>query len=324
MLSMKAPDFWIEGGPLSDLMAPLGWAWAAGSGFRGRGVVPYKASVPVVCVGNLVAGGAGKTPVALSIAQHLEGAAFLSTGYGGREAGPVLVDRRHHDHSQVGDEPLLLSEAAPCWVAKDRIAGAKAAAAAGATCIIMDDGFQNPSLHKDVSLVVVDGHVGFGSGRCIPAGPLREPVARGLQRASAVVIIGDDRKGIRRQVGHLPVLRAHLEPEAEAEGLAGQPVVAFAGIGRPEKFFHTLDRLGAHIAEAYAFPDHHPYHPNEIADLIARATIHSCMLITTSKDLVRIPAHLRSEVAVLQISVAWSDEEALMRVLAPALADMPL
>ena len=314
---MRAPDFWTKGGPLSVLLAPLGWVWAVGSAYRGIFTTPQDSPIPVVCVGNLVVGGAGKTPVALSLAEHLPGAHYLSRGYGGREAGPLLVDPRKHGFRRVGDEPLMLCEKAPCWVAADRVAGAKAAAAEGAKCLILDDGYQDPSMRYDVSLLVVDGHSGFGAGRCIPAGPLREPVGRGLRRADAVVILGEDRCNVAKRLGDLPVLHARLETEAEAEGLAGQNVVAFAGIGRPAKFFHTLDQLGAKIVEAYSFPDHYRYDPGEIAELLALAERHAAALVTTTKDIVRIPSHLRDSIGVLTISVTWENEAALLRVLAP-------
>ncbi len=321
---MRAPEFWINGGPLSVGLAPLGWLWAAGSALRGALTTPYQAPIPVVCIGNLVAGGAGKTPVARSVASRLPGAHFLSLGYGGSEQGPLLVNPNKHQPDRVGDEALLLAEVAPCWVAKDRAAGAREAARHGAACLVMDDGFQNPSLHKDVSLLVVDGHTGFGAGRCIPAGPLREPVPRGLRRATALVILGEDRRNLARLAGEVPVLRARLEPEAEALGLAGQNVVAFAGIGRPAKFFHSLEKLGANLVEAYAFPDHYPYRPAEITELLATAEKHAAALITTTKDFVRIPAHLRDQVAVLRITVTWDDEAELMRVLAPAIGELAL
>jgi tetraacyldisaccharide 4'-kinase len=313
---MRAPDFWLKGGPASVALAPLGWAWAAGSALRGLLSRPFVAPLPIICIGNLVAGGAGKTPVALSLADRLPGVHFLSTGYGGREHGPLRVDPRRHGAGRVGDEPLLLSSVAPCWVARDRVAGAAAAARHGAACLIMDDGFQDPSLAKDVALLVVDGHTGFGSGRCIPAGPLREPIARGLARATAVVILGEDRRQVAARVGPLPILRASLEPEAEAAALAGQRVVAFAGIGRPAKFFNALRRLGAELVEEIAFPDHHPYQLAEIGELMDLAETHGAALVTTSKDIVRVPAHLRDSVAVLRITVTWEDEDALLDHLA--------
>jgi tetraacyldisaccharide 4'-kinase len=292
--------------------------WAAGAGLRGAFGAAKRAPLPVVCVGNIVVGGAGKTPVAMSLAHRLNGAHFLSRGHGGNTPGPVEVDLQHHDHAQVGDEALLLARVAPCWVARDRVAGAEAAARAGAACVILDDGYQDPSLKKDVSLLVVDGHVGFGSGRCIPAGPLREPVGRGLARAQAVVVLGEDRVGVTRSLGGLPVLRGALEPEVEAD-LRGHRVFAFAGIGRPAKFFHTLEKLGAVLVETKSFPDHHPYTPAEIGHLINAADSHAATLMTTSKDFVRVPPHQRDHVTVLRVAVTWEDEAALMHVLAPAM-----
>ena len=311
---MRAPEFWHSKGLLSTLLAPAGWVWAMGARIRaGRGGAP--SPVPVICVGNLTVGGVGKTPVAAAIARLIPGAQFLSKGYGGRENGPLLVDLHEHSYDQVGDEPLLLAEVGPCWMAKDRVAGAEAAASAGARCLIMDDGFQDPKLIKDLSILVVDGHTGFGNGRCMPAGPLREPVSVGLKRADAVVILGEDRHGIAERVAPLPVVKAYLEAEAEASVLHGRKVVAFAGIGRPAKFFHTLEHLGADVAEGYAFPDHHPYHPGEIAELQRAALNHSAILITTAKDVVRVPAHFRDELAVLQMDIAFEDETALLDIL---------
>ena len=320
---MQAPEFWQTRNLTSTLLAPLGWIWAAGAMIR-AGRSGRRVRVPVICVGNLSAGGVGKTPVAAAIARLLPGAHFLSKGYGGSETGPVLVDPQEHTYHQVGDEPLLLSEVAPCWVAKDRVAGAEAAARAGARCLIMDDGFQDPSIVKDLSLLVVDGAVGFGNGRCMPAGPLREPISVGLKRADAVIILGEDRQGIEDRVMPLPVIRAWLEPEAEASALAGRKVVAFAGIGRPAKFFRTIEHCGGTVAEAYAFPDHHPYHVNELSELQRAASAQNAILLTTAKDFVRLPLHFRDQLAVLNMDVAWEDEGALLRLLSQAVGDESL
>lgn len=313
---MRAPHFWWKDDVRGALLAPLGWVWQAGSAGRGLLTHPYEASVPVICIGNVVVGGAGKTPTALSVAHRLAGAHFLSRGYGGSTRGPLRVDPARHDHLLVGDEPLLLAETAPCWVAEDRAAGARAAEAAGARCLVMDDGFQNPTLKKSLSLLVVDGHAGFGNGRCLPAGPLREPVERALLRADAVVLLGEDRTGVAARVRNRPLLHAVLEPEAEATALKGQPVVAFAGIGRPEKFFASLEKLGAKVVEAYAFPDHYRYQAPEIGQLVTTAANRSAALITTTKDYVRIPPHQRGAIGVLRMTVTWADETALMRILA--------
>jgi len=320
---MRAPTFWYRHGLISTLLAPFGWIWAVGARRRAAKPPMHRSPIPVVCIGNITAGGAGKTPIALSIAQLIPGAHFLSKGYGGSEVGPLRVDPQRHSYQQVGDEPLLLAEMAPCWVAKNRIDGAEAAAAAGASCLVMDDGFQDPSLEKDISILVVDGGSGFGNGHCMPAGPLREPVEVGLKRADVVVILGEDRHGIASLVAPKPVLRAWLEPEAEASVLSGRKVVAFAGIGRPAKFFHTLDHLGANLVEAYAFPDHYPFHPQEIHELTVAAQNHAAFLVTTGKDFVRVPVGQRDHIGVVQMDVAWEDEKALLDALAPALGHMP-
>lgn len=320
---MRAPSFWYRRGVFSILLAPLGWLWAVGARLRAARAPRHRSPIPVICVGNVSVGGVGKTPVAMSIARLIPGAHFLSKGYGGKEAGPLRVEPQRHGYQLVGDEPLLLAEVAPCWVAKNRIAGAEAAASAGASVLVMDDGFQDPSLEKDISILVVDGATGFGNGQCLPAGPLREPVAQGLKRADAVVILGEDRHDVASLVAPKPVLHAWLEPEAEASVLTGRKVVAFAGIGRPAKFFHTLDTLGANLVEAYAFPDHYPFHPQEIHELQTAANNHNAFLVTTGKDYVRVPANLRGQIGVVQMDVAWDDEKALLEVLTPALGALP-
>jgi tetraacyldisaccharide 4'-kinase len=308
---------------VSALLAPVGWIWAVGARSRAAKPPRHRSPIPVICIGNLSVGGAGKTPIAESIAQLIPGAHFLSKGYGGKEIGPLRVDPLLHSYGQVGDEPLLLAETAPTWIAKNRIEGAEEAAGAGASCLVMDDGFQDPSLEKDISILVVDGHTGFGNERCLPAGPLREPVDQGLKRADAVVILGEDKHGIALRVAPKPVLHAWLEPQAEASVLAGRKVVAFAGIGRPAKFFHTLDALGADVVEAYAFPDHYPFHPAEIGELQVAANNHHAFLVTTGKDYVRVPPTMRDQIGVVQMDVAWEDEAALLDILAPALGGLP-
>ncbi|PWC40687.1 tetraacyldisaccharide 4'-kinase [Azospirillum sp. TSO22-1] len=311
---MKTPAFWYRpAGALAGLLAPAGSLYGLGGALRMWLTTPRRAGVPVLCIGNLVAGGAGKTPVAVSILQALTArgvaAHALTRGHGGAERGPLAVDPARHGAADVGDEALLLAEHAPTWVARDRAAGARAAAAAGAQAIVMDDGFQNPALAKDLSLLVVDGATGFGNGRLVPAGPLREPVARGLARADAVVVMGDDRAGVAARVAPLPVLRARIEAD-EAE-LAGRRVLAFAGIGRPEKFFDTLRALGAGVAEAHPFADHHPYREDEVRRLLARAEALAAEPVTTAKDAVRLPTALRDRVRVLPVRAAWDDPAAL-------------
>ena len=313
---MRAPEFWRHDGLPARLLSPLGLAWH-GAGVLLRAVAtPWQAPVPVICVGNLVAGGAGKTPVVLSLLQLLTERGLkpmaLTRGYGGSTVGPLRVDPVRHDAAKVGDEALLLAAAAPTWVARDRIDGAKEAVEDGAGAIVMDDGFQNAGLKKDLSLLVVDAAYGFGNGRVMPAGPLRETVASGLARADAVVLIGDGNLD-RKLFGSLPVLRARLEPRDTS--LAGQRVFAFAGIGRPEKFFQTLRALGAEVAGSEAFADHQPYDDAALARLRRAAAAAHARLVTTAKDAARLGPLLAPDVAVLDVDLQWDDKDALLRLL---------
>lgn len=315
------PEFWARPGAVPRLLQPLAWGFAAAGAMRRALARPWHAPVPVICVGNLVAGGAGKTPVTLSLAGRLaaRGVAvhILSRGYGGSIVGPERVDPARHGAAEVGDEPLLLAQAAPCWVARDRVASAKAAAAAGATLLLLDDGFQNPALAKDLSLLVVDGGYGFGNGHVLPAGPLREPVAAGLARADAVALIGADEAGVTPRLAGKPVLRACLVAENAAD-FAGRAVIGFAGIGRPAKFFATLEALGARLVARHAFPDHHPYGENELRRLQRAADAAGALLVTTAKDAVRLPLRWRTRTRILTVRVAWDDEAALDTLLARA------
>lgn len=306
---MRAPEFWRHDSLAGRLLSPLGAVYGWVVARRLREGDPYRPAVPVVCVGNIVAGGAGKTPVCLALVDALRARGrqphVLTRGYGGTEAGPRAVDPIRHSAARVGDEALLLAERAPTWVARWRPDGAQAAVQMGCDILVMDDGFQNPTLAKDLSLVVVDGGYGFGNGRVIPAGPCREPVAAALARADAVVLIGEDSAGVAARMGDIPVLRARLEPGPEAEALRGRPVVAFAGIGRPAKFFATVRACGAEIVAAHSFADHHPYGRSEIAGLLAEAERAGALLVTTAKDAVRVPSDQRAALAVLTVSLEW-------------------
>ena len=323
---MRAPEFWdARGGPVAGLvgglLAPLGAAWDAAGRLRRAVARPYRAPVPVICVGNLVAGGAGKTPVVLALAAAIAATGLtirvVTRGYGARLGGPVRVDPARHDAEAVGDEALLIAACAPCWVARDRAAGVREAVATGAGAILLDDGFQNPAIGKDLSLVVVDAAYGFGNRRVIPAGPLREPAASGLARADAIVLIGaGEPEGVRE--ARRPVFRADLEP-VDGGRFAGAPVVAFAGIGRPEKFFASLRSLGAALVAAHPFPDHHRFSDGEIAGLRNEAERAGAGLVTTAKDWVRLPPRLRAGIAVLEVRIRWHDPAAVMRLVAEIL-----
>lgn len=313
---MRAPGFWWRSpdrpGLWPRVLAPLGWAYAAATARRLRRS-GYRASVPVICVGNLVAGGAGKTPTVIALIERLSARGHavhvVSRGYGGRLDGPVQVTAQHRAE-EVGDEPLLLSAFAPVWVAKDRAAGVKAAEAAGARVILLDDGFQNPAVQPALGLVVVDAAKGFGNGRCIPAGPLREPVEAGLARADLVLTIGDP--AAQAQFGAIwtvpvPRIEARLEPLRMGMNWAGQRVLAFAGIADPSRFFATLRAEGAELVRGEALADHEMLSETLLRRLEAEAWAKGAQLVTTEKDAARLPPAWRLKVLTLVVRLRIDD-----------------
>ena len=313
--TMREPRFWRRGGNPwpARLLALAGAVYGWATMLRRRRHRPYRASVPVIVAGGLTLGGAGKTPLALALAERLtaRNPHFLSRGYGGREAGPLRIDPASHDAADVGDEPLLLDARAPAWIARDRAAGARAAAAGGAGLIILDDGFQNPFLAKDLALLAIDSESGLGNGHVFPAGPLREPVSSALARAQGVVLIGEDRAGVAALIGaRCPILRARLVPAAPA-AFTGKRIYAFAGIGRPEKFFASLESAGASLAGRRSFPDHHSFSKAEIAELLAAAAAAKALPVTTAKDRLRLPAALREQVEAFDVRLVFDDPAAL-------------
>lgn len=334
---MRAPAFWQRAPSLAaNLLRPAGFVYGAVAARRMRRA-GERAGVPVICVGNFTAGGAGKTPTALAIAQMLteagERPVFLTRGYGGRLHGPVRVDPARHGALDVGDEPLLLVRIAPAIVARDRPAGARLAVAEGASVIVMDDGLQNPSLAKDLRIAVVDGETGVGNGLCLPAGPLRAPLSAQWPRIDGAIVIGAGAGGeaVARETlrAGKPLIRARLEPDpAAAAGLRGRRVLAFAGIGRPAKFFATLAACGAEIAARQAFPDHHSFTAPEMAALVARAEADGLALVTTEKDFARIetaPA-LRAyapRIAPVPVRLALDGDGALRNMLAARVSGRP-
>jgi tetraacyldisaccharide 4'-kinase len=320
---MRPPEFWNKNDGASRLaralLAPLGWAYGASVRWKSSSAHSYRAKAKVVCIGNLTAGGSGKTPIAIAVAQalHAHRPFILSRGYGGHTRGPSLVDPAHDTARDVGDEPLLLARAAPVIVARNRRAGAEFADAHGAGIIVMDDGHQNFDLAKDLSIVVVDAETGFGNGGVLPAGLLREPVAQGLARADAVVLVGNGSPDLGGFAG--PVLRVHLAP-TDGHALAGQKVVAFAGIGRPDKFFDTLRGLGAELIGTHEYADHHAYSASEIARLKSKAR--GAQLVTTEKDYIRLTPAERDGISFLPVQAVFEGAPALAGLLdriAPAL-----
>jgi len=318
---MRPPAFWYTAPETPDLRArlltPLGALYASATANRLRGTEGFDPGVPVICVGNINAGGTGKTPTVIALQMLLSArgvsAHVVSRGYGGTLNGPVRVAERDHEASDVGDEPLLLAAFGPTWVAKDRAAGARAAVEAGAQVILLDDGFQNPALRKSLSIVVVDAWRGFGNGRVLPAGPLRERVQTGLARADFVLSIGPEdaqskfRTAWGQHLRQVPHLTGSLHPLPTGMDWAGLRVVAFAGIGHPEKFFATLRAQGATLVSTHALDDHQPLDDRLLSRLLTDAKSHGAQLVTTEKDAVRLPQDLRPQILSLPVRLALDD-----------------
>lgn len=310
---MKAPDFWradTNASLIPALLRPLSWIYRGLDRLNRSLQTTKHVGIPVLCVGNVVAGGAGKTPVAIAIAKFYLSKGlkphFLSRGYGGSLNGPVRVDLDVHTFAEVGDEPLILAETAPAWVSRDRVKGAEAAKATGADIIIMDDGFQNPGLYKDLSLLVIDGDYGIGNGNMLPAGPLREPLESALSRAQAVVQVGGP-PGVLSALGpkrEMPLFKTYLVPDTTAKVVSSERVVAFAGIGRPEKFYDSLRRAGCEVVESFSFADHHVYTEDEMMKMVERATSQDAALVTTRKDFMRLSGEARLMVTVFDIELS--------------------
>ena len=317
---MHAPKFWQSDNVLARLLDPIGQIVGAVTERKIKRAKPLRVGVPVICIGNLSVGGTGKTPVAAAVAARLrelgKNPAILMRGYGGKLKGPTKVDPSAHSYEDVGDEALLHTSTSPVWVSRNRALGALEAIKDGADALVMDDGHQHTTLAKDVSFVVVDGALGFGNGRITPAGPLREHIKPGLSRADAIVLMGEDTIGLSDRLStYAPVLRAHIAPGPEWQKLKGRKVVAFAGIGTPEKFLQALTVVGARVVAFHPFDDHYGYADADIQTILDEAFSLDALPVTTPKDAVRLTPDQRQQVDVLSVYIQWQDRTALDPIL---------
>ena len=326
---MRPPHFWSAGldpgsresAPLVRLLlTPIAALYTWASARRIAKATPQKASVPVICIGNITTGGSGKTPIVQALREALSAKGYktasLSRGYGGRLKGSLRVQPDKHTAKDVGDEPLMLAQSGESWIGADRVSAAQAMATAGVDIILMDDGHQNPHLHKDVSLLVLDAGAPFGNGHVLPKGPLREPIAASLERADGVILMGDGPVPQIVTVSKLPVFRAHLEPLAPPPS---GPLIAFAGIGRPERFFQKLEQAGGKVMDTLSFADHHAYTQSELKRLHKLADVHGAHLVTTEKDYVRLMVAQRENIHPIRVRTVLENDAALLTLILPLL-----
>lgn len=326
-MTLKTPTFWYRPqsstAPLVEkLLTPVSWLYAVGHALNQRLHKAQKIDVPVICIGNLVAGGSGKTPSALSLMSLIKQSGmvqnphFLTRGYGGAHKGALEVNPRRHSAADCGDEALLLARTAPTIASRNRAAGGQFAAQNGAGLIILDDGLQNPSIYKDINIVVINGEMGFGNGRLLPAGPLRESLQNGLKNADAFILIGEDKRDILATLPDKPVFQARFSTAPDDLPPKDKAYIAFAGLGYPQKFFTYLrDDLGYDVIETISFADHHTYTQQDMNNLQATAKQHGAALITTEKDYVRLPSALNFKINTLPITLSWQNEAALITFL---------
>jgi len=318
---LKAPKFWYKKKDTiySSSLYPFSLLFRFGTKIRNILSIKRLAPLPIICIGNIVVGGAGKTPVSIKIGKILIKAGykphFISKGYAGIIKESTLVET-WHSPSSVGDESLLLSEVAPTWIGNDRIKSSHLAKKNGADCLIMDDGFQNPSIGKDFSIVVINGEQEFGNKRVMPSGPLRESVKRGLLRTNLVIVIGNISYDLEKMIpSHIPIFKANFAINVTNEIYKGKNITAFAGIAYPEKFFNSLVEQGAKIVTKISYPDHHIYNENDLLSLAENANKTKSILVTTRKDFIRIPKSYRSLINTLEGEIVFENEKLLTNIL---------
>tara|TARA_Y100000590_G_C15710929_1_gene1010256 strand:- start:188 stop:1183 length:996 start_codon:yes stop_codon:yes gene_type:complete len=318
---LKAPKFWYvkKDTIFSRFFYPLSLIFRLGTKIRNLISHTQKSSLPIICVGNIVIGGAGKTPVSLKIGKLLIESGynphFISKGYAGMIKSNTLVESWHSPKS-VGDESLLLSQIAPTWIGINRNESIKLAKEKGCNCIIMDDGFQNPTIHKDFSIVVINASQEFGNKRVIPSGPLRESIKRGLSRTNLIIVIGKVTKFLKETIpDHIPIIQANFIINNETKIFKGQKITAFAGIAYPEKFFNSLREQGAKITKEITYPDHHIFDENDLLSLAEIANKTQSILVSTQKDYVRIPKSYRSLINTLEGKIVFENEDLIKEIL---------
>lgn len=310
---MRAPQFWHKKNIITYCLLPFSGLYLLVYYFKSKLTNPQKINCPIICVGNLVAGGAGKTPIAIEIGKMLKEAnidfSYLSSGYGGEIKDLTKVDQSLHSAGQVGDEPLLLSEISTAFISKNRLFGAQQIAALpNKKLIIMDDGLQNFSIKKDFSIVVIDGKYGFGNGLVIPAGPLRETINMGLKKADLIIIVGEDKFLIGQKYAQATTIVSAQIKVINGQKFANQPVLAFCGIGRPDKFFDSLKENNIQIIAKYSYPDHYQYRDSEIKSMIDEAEKNNAIILTTKKDWIRLSQNFREQIAYLDIAIEFADK----------------
>ena len=322
---LKAPKFWYEKNNtlFSILLYPASLAYRFATRINIFLKKSVKSDIPVICIGNLVVGGAGKTPVALKIGKILTMAGynphFLTRGYAGKLKNNIKVSDCH-SAEEVGDESLILSKIAPTWIGSNRIKSSFFAKKNNADCVIMDDGFQNPTIKKDFSIIVIDGKQGFGNRRVLPSGPLRESINRGFKRADAIIVVGEDLFKIKSILPKsIPCFDAYFDVSKNKEIFKGKNVTAFAGIAFPAKFFETLRQQGAKILKTVNFPDHYIYDENDLLKLVEIANNNQSILVTTTKDFLRIPENYKTIIHKLEGEIVLKNEDVLQKVLSDIL-----